>query len=203
MHYFGINFFSFFSEYGWDIVDLIKSRFQNDESKSCIYKQIIYAFERTRDETKTLNEDEIRKSVNYLKSASVDSKNREYARLIFYCKNFKHINEVCTRVQRETNTSINTIIVKSFGESCAVIQSILAYAKYPSQYFAQILKTTGANDLLMMIIILMRCEIDMVDIKHAFELSNNCGLRKWIHDGTSGYYKYALYELIGERRRNQ
>lgn len=77
----------------------------------------------------------------------------------------------------------------------------------------------GTNDNQLIRLIVTRCEIDLNDIKSAFEQKYGKSLRSWIKVGliifflqlfsfhaatlqgdTSGHYKHALYVLIGEQR---
>lgn len=52
----------------------------------------------------------------------------------------------------------------------------------------------------MIRLIVTRCEIDMTEIKAAFEKLFGESLKDCIKGDTSGDYKYALYALIGEQR---
>ena len=45
-------------------------------------------------------------------------------------------------------------------------------------------------------------QIDMADIKTAFERMYGKSLKSWIKGDTSGHYKHALYALVGEQRSN-
>lgn len=167
-------------------------------------KQVTLALEIIRDYSDEHDEEDVEKDVRFFATAADDVISNELAKKMFYSKSFRHINEVCARVQRFTQTSIFSVVNQLFGEENLVLQNILVYAKFPEKYFAGVLKTSmkglGTNDFLLTLVIIMRCEIDMVLIKHAFELDNLETLRSWIKDDTSGSYKHALYALIGEKR---
>lgn len=57
----------------------------------------------------------------------------------------------------------------------------------------------GTNDRQLIRLIVTRCEIDMTEIKAAFQQLFGESLRECIKGDTSGSYKKALYTLIGEK----
>lgn len=58
----------------------------------------------------------------------------------------------------------------------------------------------GTNDQKLIRLIITRCEIDMVEIKGAFQRMFGKSLKSFIKGDCSGDYKHALYALIGEER---
>lgn len=58
----------------------------------------------------------------------------------------------------------------------------------------------GTNDQKLIRLIVTRCEIDMVEIKAAFQRIFGESLKNCIKGDCSGDYKHALYALIGEER---
>ncbi|CAO1417273.1 unnamed protein product [Diamesa hyperborea] len=58
----------------------------------------------------------------------------------------------------------------------------------------------GTNDRQLIRLIVTRCEIDMTEIKAAFERIFTESLKSFIKGDSSGDYKHALYALIGENR---
>lgn len=62
------------------------------------------------------------------------------------------------------------------------------------------MKGLGTNDRQLVRLVVTRCEIDMTEIKEAFERLFGESLKSMIKGDTSGAYKHALYALIGEQR---
>ena len=62
------------------------------------------------------------------------------------------------------------------------------------------MKGLGTNDRQLVRLVVTRCEIDMTEIKEAFERLFGESLKSMIKGDTSGSYKYGLYALIGEQR---
>lgn len=100
--------------------------------------------------------------------------------------------------------SMQNLIEKTFVHNKFMLLNIVTYAINPVSYFSDVLRRSmkglGTNSKLLSATIILRCEIDMLDIKVEFQKFNGDTLRNWIRDDTSGYYKYALYELINEKR---
>lgn len=191
------------------MIDFIKCRIEiiPDHPDKDILHQITRILDTDRIETEELNEADIKNDVNALKLASQDSYYTKSAEAMFFQKSFAHIKSVCLRFENESDIGINYYIGITFPENILSILNFLVYTKFPSEYFANLLEMSmrgqKTRDILFLSVILMRCEIDLIDIKEAFALENEMSLRKFIHDDASGHYKYALYELIGEHRTNR
>lgn len=75
-----------------------------------------------------------------------------------------------------------------------------------AEFFASQLKKSmqgaGTNDRQLIRLMITRCEIDLQDIKIAFERKYGKTLRSYVSGDTSGDYKYALYALMGENKRS-
>lgn len=73
-------------------------------------------------------------------------------------------------------------------------------------YYANVLKKCKkfrkTFTLLLSSCIMLSCETHMIYIKTRFRREYGKTLRDWISGETCGHYKYALYELIGEKRSN-
>ncbi|KAL3316601.1 Annexin A6 [Cichlidogyrus casuarinus] len=69
-------------------------------------------------------------------------------------------------------------------------------------YFAKTLersmKGLGTDDASLQRVVITRCEIDMVQIKIAFEKEYGKSLGEWIKDDTSGDFRRILLVLIGD-----
>lgn len=144
--------------------------------------------------------------VNLMVNLTKDKIDKEMAKYIFYTKTFQHIKALCIEYQKRTNgNTIQNLIDKTFVQNKFMLMNIVGYALNPVTYFVAVLRRSmkglGTNSKLLSATIVMRCEIDMADVKVEFKKISGDTLRNWIRDDTSGYYKYALYELIGEKRK--
>lgn len=70
----------------------------------------------------------------------------------------------------------------------------------PISFHLMIASILGTNDRQLIRLVVTRCEIDMTEIKEAFQRLFNESLKDCIKGDTSGDYKHALYALIGENR---
>jgi len=80
--------------------------------------------------------------------------------------------------------------------------AIIKIARNRPNYFAELLYNTmhgaGTNDRSLVRLVITRCEIDLVEIKAAFQAKYGKSLKNWIEGDTSGDYKKLLLKLIGE-----
>lgn len=188
------------------MIDFIKCRIEiiPDHPDKDIVQQINRILDSERDESDILDEDVIKNDVHALKLACHDTMYTKNAEAMFYEKSFTHIRSVCIRFENESDDGINYYIGITFPESALSILNVIVYSKFPSEYFANLLEISmrgfKTKDFLFLSVVLLRCEIDLMDIKQVFSVENGISLRKFIHDNASGHFKYALYELIGEHR---
>ncbi|XP_055912552.1 annexin B11 isoform X2 [Eupeodes corollae] len=82
----------------------------------------------------------------------------------------------------------------------AIYKCVTNKAEYFATRLHKSMAGIGTNDKQLIRVIITRCEIDMQDIKAAFEGLYGKSLKSWIKGDTSGHYKHALYALTGEQR---
>jgi hypothetical protein len=79
--------------------------------------------------------------------------------------------------------------------------AVVKAARNRPDYFAERLykamKGAGTDDRALSRIIVSRCEIDMLEIKQAFQRKYGKSLSGFIHDDTSGDYKKILMKMVG------
>lgn len=103
-------------------------------------------------------------------------------------------------------TTLPEVIDKLYGTQSYLIKNIISYAQNPIHFHAKkiveskkfILKNISYFNLL----ILLSCEINIMNVKMAFEQANEKSMRSFLKKYASGHYKYALYQLIGEEKSN-
>ncbi|XP_070506542.1 annexin B11-like isoform X2 [Chironomus tepperi] len=82
----------------------------------------------------------------------------------------------------------------------AIFRCVTNKAEFFAHQLHKSMKGLGTNDRQLIRLVVTRCEIDMVEIKEAFERLFGESLKSMIKGDTSGSYKYGLYALIGEQR---
>lgn len=145
-----------------------------------------------------------------IRNASNNSESQESILSFFYERSFPHILAVSKGFEQRTQIPHKIFINDNFPSSANIINSFVLYATSPPVYFATILisilvdskyeKFNINNIVLLSSIVLMRCEVDLGEIKRVYEMSRGTTLKDDIRDSTSGSYKKALLKLTGERR---
>ncbi|XP_055298593.1 annexin B11 isoform X2 [Sitodiplosis mosellana] len=125
--------------------------------------------------------------------------------MVFCQRNFAQIKLICEKYQQMTGHGLEKAIKNEFsGDIMDGLIAILQCTTNKAEFFASRLHKSmagiGTNDTQLIRLIVTRCEIDLNDIKVAFERLYGKSLRSWIKGDTSGHYKHALYALIGENR---
>ncbi|KAL3318734.1 hypothetical protein Ciccas_002613 [Cichlidogyrus casuarinus] len=96
---------------------------------------------------------------------------------------------------------IDVIDSETSGDFCRGIKWIAQYTLDRPKYFAKLLHDTmagpGTKDHQLMRLVILRSEIDMDDIKVAYETEFGETLEKAIKSDTSGDYKHLLLALCG------
>lgn len=124
--------------------------------------------------------------------------------LILCRRSFEQIKLINEEYIKMTGHGIEEAIKTEFsGPVRDGLLAIIMCALNKQEYFASRLhksmKGIGTNDDQLIRIIVVRSEIDLLDIKEAFERMYNESLKSWIKGDTSGHYKHCLYTLIRER----
>lgn len=203
-----INYF--FLEYKHDIFQYIKIKI--DATKECtslnhsakiIQKQINRVVDAERaSEYEATNDTEVKTDLNNLLAVYRDNNTKDLAISMFYEKSFVHIAIVVRAFEQTTQIASEKFVNRTFGDDAFVINNIIQYSLSPPRYFANILINCLdgllVNGLLLTCVVMMRCEIDMVEIKRIFLMVKGKPLRECIRNNTSGRYKNALLKLIGE-----
>uniref|UniRef100_A0A0K8TP66 Annexin n=1 Tax=Tabanus bromius TaxID=304241 RepID=A0A0K8TP66_TABBR len=124
---------------------------------------------------------------------------------IMCSRNYQQLKLVFQEYQNMTGHTLEKAIKNEFsGDIEEGLVSIYRCVMDKAEFFASRLHKSmagmGTNDRQLIRIIVTRCEIDMQDIKAAFERKYGKSLKSFIKGDTSGDYKHALYALIGEQR---
>ncbi|XP_077302772.1 annexin B11-like isoform X2 [Arctopsyche grandis] len=79
----------------------------------------------------------------------------------------------------------------------AIVKSVTSRAEFFAERLHKSMAGLGTTDHQLIRIIVTRSEVDMEDIKEAFEAKYGKSLQSWIEGDTSGHYKKCLLALIG------
>ncbi|KAH8409206.1 hypothetical protein KR009_010701, partial [Drosophila setifemur] len=125
--------------------------------------------------------------------------------MILCQRNYGQLKMIFQEYESMTGHSLEKAIKKEFsGDIMEGLIAIYRCVTNKAEYFASRLHKAmagiGTNDTQLIRVIITRCEIDMTDIKGAFERLYGKSLKSWIKGDTSGHYKHALYALVGEQR---
>ncbi|KAH8309967.1 hypothetical protein KR067_010868, partial [Drosophila pandora] len=125
--------------------------------------------------------------------------------MILCQRNYQQLKLIFQEYENMTGHSLEKAIKKEFsGDIMEGLIAIFRCVTNKADYFASRLHKSmagiGTNDTQLIRVIITRSEIDMVDIKVAFERLYGKTLKSWIKGDTSGHYKHALYALVGEQR---
>ncbi|KAH8287611.1 hypothetical protein KR054_010750, partial [Drosophila jambulina] len=125
--------------------------------------------------------------------------------MILCQRNYQQLKLIFEEYEAMTGHSLEKAIKKEFsGDIMEGLIAIYRCVTNKHEYFASLLHKAmagiGTNDAQLIRVIITRCEIDMIEIKAAFERLYGKSLKSWIKGDTSGHYKHALYALVGEQR---
>lgn len=118
-------------------------------------------------------------------------------------RNYGQIRAICDEYQRLTGHTLVKAIEKEFSGDIrdglvAIVQCMSNKAEFFAQRLHKSMAGLGTTDSQLIRVLVMRAEVDLADVKVAFEQLYGKSLRSWIKGDTSGHYKHALYHLIGE-----
>ncbi|CAF0763843.1 unnamed protein product [Brachionus calyciflorus] len=122
---------------------------------------------------------------------------------IISCESHAQLRLVFDEYQRLTGHSIEQAIRSEMSTSIqraflTVIQIIRKPASYYAQRIYESMQGLGTRDKLLIRMVVLRSEIDMMDIKTEFQRMYRKSLESFIKSDCSGDYKRALLCLIGD-----
>lgn len=170
-------------------------------------KTLINVFDRItsieRSESTVVIERDVLLDIEIIKQHKTNSKLKHDVKMIFSIRSFLHIKSICEMYLQIVGEPIHKYIEKKFRNNRIVLISIINFSMNPVHYFAELFQKKSSDYRIMIPIVLMRAEVDMALIKAEFEKTNGKSLKDCIRKNASRYYKYGLYELIGETRSDK
>nr|CDS26513.1 annexin [Hymenolepis microstoma] len=120
---------------------------------------------------------------------------------ILTTRSFGHIKILAYYYKKTYGKMINKYIIDELsGNYCRTLLSTVMYAEHPTELYASwiydAIKARGPNNDDLIRLILSRAEIDLQNIKEAYERMSEKTLIEDIEEATSGEYKNMLVALI-------
>lgn len=200
----------FITGYNCELSDYLSLKYKVrdlDKPDKYVVTQIMTTINSVRDWTDTINRTELVEDMIKILNIQPTKSDKQKIRDIFFQKNFAYIKALNMEYQKKKGKSMHSLIDRMFNQSKYVLQNILDYSISPVQYFSTILgkcmNGVFTNTNLLTSVVLLRSEQDLIEIKDAFKLVTGASFRNALKAHTSGFYKYALYELVGEHRSNR
>lgn len=121
---------------------------------------------------------------------------------ILVTRSYQQLRQIFLEYETIADSDIETAIKREFsGNAEKAFLAIAKVVKSKVDYFAEKLYESmagmGTNDKTLIRIIVSRSEIDLGDIKEAFEAKYGKSLESWVKGDTSGDYKRALLAIMG------
>jgi len=119
---------------------------------------------------------------------------------ILCSRSYPQLRQIFIEYQRRTGHEFEKAIQKEFsGDIESGLLAIVKSVRNKSVFFAERLHDSmsglGTKDKALIRIMVTRCEVDMVDIKNAFQAKYGKTLESFISGDTSGDYKKCLLAL--------
>lgn len=120
---------------------------------------------------------------------------------IIVSRSFPQLVATCEEYEKVLKKSLEKVLKSELsGDFLAGMLAIVEFARDPPSYFAHLLKKTmaglGTNDDDLIRLVVTRCEVDLADIKKAFQANYGKSLEDWISGDCSGDYKRLLLALV-------
>lgn len=194
-----------FSEYNLDLVRFIQNNivWDDDHPDEDVMKQVIRPTQTLRNESPLVYEKEVQEDVS--KVINLTDKTKEEVKSLFYNKSFNHIRSVAAFYYQQTGRYIQGALFEKFAMNKFVLVNIVNFAQNETNYYAKCLvrslkeKRFGNYDEnILNCILILRCEVDMADVKQEYYKMVGETLKKSVAKETLGLYENAVCELIGE-----
>jgi annexin A7/11 len=122
---------------------------------------------------------------------------------ILVTRSYQQLRQVFLEYEAKAGSDVEDAIKREFsGNAEKGFLAIAKVVKSKVDFFAEKLyesmKGMGTNDKTLIRIIVSRSEIDLGDIKEAFEAKYGKTLESWVKGDTSGDYKKCLLAILGD-----
>ncbi|KAI9563873.1 hypothetical protein GHT06_011340 [Daphnia sinensis] len=189
----------FLDYYGHTLVSEIEG-----DTSGAYQRLLIQMAEGLRDESNLLNMTAVEEDVVGLYEAgpAMEGTNEDLYIDVFSLRSYVHVNQVAIRYEEKYGTSLTTVVTTEFeGKDMGnALVSILQYSRDKAKYFAsrfhESIAGAGTADQDLMRLTISRCEIDLGNIKTAYQNIYAVSLSSDVSDDTSGSYRSALLALI-------
>ncbi|KAK9498736.1 hypothetical protein O3M35_003304 [Rhynocoris fuscipes] len=158
-----------------------------------------------RDENPSIDLATVKKDAEALFSAGEQKKwgtDESVFNTILVTRSYQHLRQVFQEYEKLSGNDIEVAIEKEFSGNIkdgllAIVKCVKSKVGFFAERLYKSMKGLGTNDKTLIRIIVSRSEIDLGDIKKAFEQKYGKSLADWIANDTSGDYKKALLSIVG------
>lgn len=158
-----------------------------------------------RDESGTVDVQSARNDAQQLLNAGVGRMGTDEStfNMILCRRNFQQLKLITQEYGAMAGHSLEDAIKREFsGDIEEGLLSVVRCVNDRPEFFARRLHKAmagfGTNDTQLIRLLVTRCEIDLGDIKLAFERKYGKSLNSWVKGEASGHYKKCLLALIAE-----
>lgn len=179
----------------------------SSDTSGCFRRIMISLSTGNRDESMVTDINAARMTAQSLRDAGVGRMGTDESEFnrVLCLTNYEQLKLVASEYEKLTGHTLEKDIKKEFsGDIEDALVAVLRCALNRPEFFAKRLNNAisglGTDDKSLIRLIVTRCEVDMLDIKEAFQNKYGKSLKSFVKGDTSGDYKHALYALIGENR---
>jgi annexin A7/11 len=158
-----------------------------------------------RDESGVVDLAQAQSDAQQLQAAGVGRVGTDEAtfNMILCRRSFQQLKLVCQEYEKIAGHSLEQAIKREFSGDIedglvAIVQCCASRPEFFAKRLHKAMAGFGTNDNQLQRLLVTRCEIDLADVKVAFEQKYGKSLKSWIKGEASGHYKNALLALIGE-----
>ncbi|PAA54993.1 hypothetical protein BOX15_Mlig000517g1, partial [Macrostomum lignano] len=158
-----------------------------------------------RPEGSSYDPEQVKKDAQALQEAGVGKWGTDESKFneILCGNNNAHLRALFAEYEKLTGKTLeDSLKAEMSGDLLRAMLTLVRCIQNKPAYFAKSLqkamKGLGTNDKTLLRIVISRCEVDMVQIKTAFQKEFGQSLAEWIKDDTSGDYRKILLALIGD-----
>lgn len=152
-----------------------------------------------RDDSKTVDDERVREDVWELRESESQA---EVIQMFFNLRGFEHLKQIFDAYKELTGNEIEELIesLELDGNLKEAYLAMIKMLRDKTEFFADRLKEAiegaGTDDFMLISVVVMRSEIDLVDIIRAYESKYAHTLQEDVASDTSGDYKKILELLL-------
>lgn len=152
-----------------------------------------------RDDSKSVDDEKVREDVWELRESDSQA---EVIQMFFNLRGFEHLKQIFDAYKELTGSEIEELVesLELDGNLKEAYLAMIKMLRDKTEFYADRLKEAiegaGTDDFILISVVVMRSEIDLVDIIRAYEAKYAHTLQQDVASDTSGDYKKILELLL-------